>query len=210
MPNPVTGFAVNYIREKLGTEEKETEIVENTTRYSLLSRLKLLTQFGTRSMNGKAIIYPYWENIARGYEDILALLTLFGLLFLAWPVGLVLVFFCIWWKHKGWTMRDVRLKLMDKAERWVEKRREKRRKKKKGDRGNDDFEYIEFRDDSFTDEPGVKSLLKRKRKARKEKGSKPADEKRGARKEEKLRRKQEKKQKKEERRKKNGKTGGEL
>lgn len=210
MPNPVTGFAVNYIREKLGTEEKETEIVENTTRYSLLSRLKLLTQFGTRSMNGKAIIYPYWENIARGYEDILALLTLFGLLFLAWPVGLVLVFFCIWWKHKGWTMRDVRLKLMDKAERWVEKRREKRRKKKKGDRGNDDFEYIEFRDDSFTDEPGVKSLLKRKRKARKEKGSKPADEKREARKEEKLRRKQEKKQKKEERRKKKGKTGGEL
>lgn len=210
MPNPVTGFAVNYIREKLGTEEKETEIVENTTRYSLLSRLKLLTQFGVRSMNGKAIIYPYWENIARGYEDILTLLTFFGILFLAWPVGLALVFFCIWWKHKGWTMRDVRLKVMDKAERWVEKRREKRREKKKGGSDIDDFEYIEFDDDGFPDEPGTKSPLKRKGKAPKEKGSKPAAEKREARREEKLRKKQEKKREKEERRKKKGKTGGEL
>ncbi|HBA49256.1 MAG TPA: hypothetical protein DCZ91_15970 [Lachnospiraceae bacterium] len=214
MPNPVTGFAVNYIREKLGTEEKETEIVENTTRYSLLSRLKLLTQFGVRSMNGKAIIYPYWENIARGYEDILALLTLFEILFLAYPVGLALVFFCIWWKHKGWTMRDVRLKAVDKAERWVEKRREKRRKKKKGSPDSDDFEYIEFEDDGFMDEPGVKSPMKRKGKAPKEKDRKPASERREARREERLRKKQEKKQtkeqKKEQRRKKKGKTGGEL
>lgn len=224
MPNPVTGFAVNYIREKFGTEEKETEIVENTTRYSLLSRLKLLTQFGVRSMNGKAIIYPYWENIARGYEDILALLTLFGILFLAYPVGLGLVFFCIWWKHKGWTMRDVRLKLMDKAERWVEKRREKRRenqrKKKKDDSEDSDFEYIEFEDSEPADEPKLKDSLRGRRKKTKEKREKPADEKRQAKREAKARKRQEKELKKEERRKKKqekterrakkGKTGGEL
>lgn len=224
MPNPVTGFAVNYIREKLGTEEKETEIVENTTRYSLLSRLKLLTQFGVRSMNGKAIIYPYWENIARGYEDILALLTLFGILFLAYPVGLGLVFFCIWWKHKGWTIRDVRLKLMDKAERWVEKRREKRRKnrrkKKKDDSEDSDFEYIEFEDSEPADEPKGKDSLRGRRKKTKEKREKPVDEKRQAKREAKARKRQEKELKKEERRKKKqekterrakkGKTGGEL
>lgn len=224
MPNPVTGFAVNYIREKLGTEEKETEIVENTTRYSLLSRLKLLTQFGVRSMNGKAIIYPYWENIARGYEDILALLTLFGILFLAYPVGLGLVFFCIWWKHKGWTIRDVRLKLMDKAERWVEKRSEKRRKnrrkKKKDDSEDSDFEYIEFEDSEPADEPKGKDSLRGRRKKTKEKREKPVDEKRQAKREAKARKRQEKELKKEERRKKKqekterrakkGKTGGEL
>lgn len=130
LPNPVTGFAAKYVREKLGTDAKETEVVENTTRYDLLPRLKLLTQFGTRSMNGKAIIYPYWENVARGYEDILALMTLFELLFLAYPVGLSLVFFRSWWKHKGWTMRDVRVRLMDRAERRVERLREKRKKEK--------------------------------------------------------------------------------
>ncbi len=180
MPNPVTGFAVNYIKEKLGADEKKTEIVENTTRYSLVSRLKLLTQFGTRSMNGKAIIYPYWENIARSYEDILALMTLFGILFLAYPVGLGLVFFCIWWKHKGWTMRDVRLKLMDKAERWVERRREKRKRKKKGGfekgglggsgTGEDELEESDFEDSGigdsgFGEEPVRRRSRRRRRSA---------------------------------------------
>ena len=216
MPNPVTGFAVNYIREKLGTEEKETEIVENTTRYSLLSRLKLLTQFGLRSMNGKAIIYPYWENIARGYEDILTLLTLFGILFLAYPTGLALVFFCIWWRHRGWTMRDVRLKLMDKAERAVEKRREDRRKRHKGisekEGASEDSEYddVVYEDSTFWEEPEPKGRLKGKRKAPEEKDRKPADEKRSAKREERLRKKQEKKLAKAQRREKKDKTGGEL
>ncbi len=212
MPNPVTGFAVNYIRERFGTEEKEaeTEIVENTTRYSLLSRLKLLTQFGVRSMNGKAIIYPYWENIARGYEDILALMTLFGIIFLAYPVGLGLVFFCIWWKHKGWTMRDVRLKVVDKAERWMEKRREKQRKKKKSGSADSDFEYIEFEKSEFDDEPKQKGSPRIQRKEPKEKREKPADDKRQAKREEKARKRQARELKKEERRAKKGKTGGEV
>lgn len=130
MPNPVTGFACNYIREKLGAEEKEVEVVENTTRYSLASRLKLITEFGTRSMNGKAIIYPYWENVARGIADILMVLTLFGILFLLYPVVLGLVFFCIWWRNKGWTIKDVWHKLLDLGERRMEKIREKRRERK--------------------------------------------------------------------------------
>lgn len=138
MPNPVTDFAISFIRENLGQDEKNTEVVENTSRYSFVSRLKLLLQFGTRSMNGKAIIYPYWENIARGYEDILALLTLFEVLFFLYPAGLAVVFFCIWWKHKGWTLRDVWRKVKDKGERGVEKLREKRRKKKEAVEANEE------------------------------------------------------------------------
>lgn len=131
MPNPVSEFAYKYIKENLGSDEKETEVVENTSRYSLLSRLKLLGSFGVRSMNGKAIIYPYWENIARGYEDILALLTLFELLFLLYPAGLAVVLFCIWWRHKGWTLKDVWHKGKDIAERRMEKLRADRKKKRK-------------------------------------------------------------------------------
>lgn len=132
LPDPVTGFAANFIRENLGKDTKTTEVVENTSRYSFVSRLKLLLQFGTRSMNGKAIIYPYWENIARGYEDILALLTLFELLFLVYPLGMAIIFFCIWWRRKGWTMKDVWNGAKDKAERGMEKSREKRLDKKNG------------------------------------------------------------------------------
>lgn len=132
MPDPVTGFAENYVREKLGNSEKETEVLENTSRYSFLSRLKLIPAFGTRSMNGRAIIYPYWENIARGYEDILGVITLFQMLFLLYAVVLALCFFGIWWKHKGWTLKDKWLFVKDKAERFGEKLRARRLARKAG------------------------------------------------------------------------------
>lgn len=130
MPNPVSGFAYDYIKKNLGSSEKETEVIENTSRYSFINRVKLIGTFGTRSMNGKAIIYPYWENIARGYEDILLVMTVFELLFLLYPTVLALVLFALWWRHKGWTLRDVYMKVKDKAERFVEKLRAVRQKRK--------------------------------------------------------------------------------
>ena len=130
MPDPVTGFAYNHVKENLGKEENATEVVENSARYSLLSRLKLIGQFGVRSMNGQGIIYPYWENMARGYEDILMILTLLQLLTLLYPVILLLIAFIIWWRHKGWTLRDVRLKAKDKLERLIERLRAARAVKK--------------------------------------------------------------------------------
>lgn len=76
-------------------------------------------------MNGKAIIYPYWENLARGYEDIIALLTVFMLLLLLYPVVTVIWCFVHWWRHKGWTLKEVWHTGKDKAERAVERRRRK-------------------------------------------------------------------------------------
>ncbi len=133
MPDPVTGFAYNHVKENLGSDEKAAEVVENSTRYSLLSRLKLIGQFGTRSMNGKGIIYPYWENIARGYEDILTVLTLLSLILLLYPAVLLLAAFVIWWRHKGWTLRDARLMGKDKLERLLERMRARRLSKKKAE-----------------------------------------------------------------------------
>lgn len=131
MPNPVSKYAYNYVKDNLGKEEKEVEVVENTSRYGLLERLKIVAAFGTRSMNGKAIIYPYWENIARGYEDIVALLTLLALVFLLYPVILLVIQTVIWWKHKTWTVKGVYLTVKDKTERRMEKLREKRKHKGK-------------------------------------------------------------------------------
>ncbi|MDE6516256.1 MAG: ABC transporter permease [Acetatifactor sp.] len=127
MPNPVKQYALNYVREQLGTQEKEVEVLENSSRYHIVKRLRLLLDFGTRSMNGKAIIYPYWENVARGYEDILALLTLFQMLFLIYPSGVLLVWIVIRWKNKTWTARTVLAALQDKMQRAADKHREQRK-----------------------------------------------------------------------------------
>ena len=107
MPNPVDEFAYGKVKEGIGIDEKNVEIVENSRRYSLPNRIKTILAFGTRSMNGKAIIYPYWENLARGYEDIIALLTVFMLFLLLYPVVTVIWCFVHWWRHKGWTLKDV-------------------------------------------------------------------------------------------------------
>lgn len=123
MPNPVKEFALGYVQEQLGSREKEVEILENSTRYRLINRLELLLEFGTRSMTGKAISYPYWENVARGYEDILTLLTLFQMLFLIYPSVLLLIWIIILWKNKTWTARTVLLGLQDKLQRAGDRRR---------------------------------------------------------------------------------------
>lgn len=169
MPDPVTGFAANYVRENLGSSEKETEVVENTSRYSFLARLKLIPQFGTRSMNGKAIIYPYWENVARGFEDILALITLGQMIFLGYATGLVLVFFILWWRHKGWTIHDKWLIVKDKGERMAERIRAKRRARK----GNpDDLEFLmDFDLQHGKRAPGEKSAWRKKAASKKEKSA---------------------------------------
>lgn len=133
MPNPVREYAVNYVREQLGKPEKEVEVLENSTRFGIARRLRLLTSFGTRSMNGKAIIYPYWENVARGYEDILVLLTLFQMIFLIYPSVLALVWIVIHWKNKKWTARTVWVTLQDKLQRAGDRRRARRASRRNGE-----------------------------------------------------------------------------
>lgn len=141
MPNPVSGYAKQYVMENIGVTEKEIEIVENTTRFSALSRLKVIGAFGTRSMSSKPIIYPYWENIARGYEDILGLLFVFVLLLFIYPTVLVCVFLIKAWKHKSWTVKSVYHKLRDKAECLAEKRRAKRIERKALKAGKEEKVY---------------------------------------------------------------------
>ncbi len=52
MPNPVDEFAYGKVKEGIGIDEKNVEIVENSRRYSLPNRIKTILAFGTRSMNG--------------------------------------------------------------------------------------------------------------------------------------------------------------
>jgi hypothetical protein len=100
MVNPVSEFAVTTLEENLGREEDTYELVENSARFGISGRLERLKSFGTRSMRTKAIIYPYWENRARGYDDVSSLILVIQILFLVYPC--VFLFRCIFlaWKNK--------------------------------------------------------------------------------------------------------------
>jgi hypothetical protein len=107
MPNPISGFAIKTIKEKIGIEESNMQLVENTKRYSLFSLIKVIGDFGIRSMNQKAIVYPYWENVARGYEDVLAIILFLEGIFLLIPVGIIGAYAGYRFKHRTWNIKTV-------------------------------------------------------------------------------------------------------
>lgn len=107
LPDPVKGFGISMVNKAVEAETRKVTVVENTGRYEILPLLTILQGFGTRSMSRQDIVYPYWENVARGYEDILALSLLLKLLLLIFPVaasGRVIV---LLWKKKTWTAESL-------------------------------------------------------------------------------------------------------
>ncbi|MGN0377794.1 MAG: ABC transporter permease [Suilimivivens sp.] len=120
-PNPVGGFVYRTVKEKFGLKENEMMVVENSSRYSLHSIIPVVLDFGTRSMQNSALHLPYWENIARGYEDVRGVVLLFQFIFLLIPSGILLIILIIKWKNRKYKVRDMWMCLMDKKERVMEK-----------------------------------------------------------------------------------------
>ncbi len=127
MPNPVKGYAYDYIKQSIGVPEEELEIVENSSRFTFFNRIKHIGKLPNRAMNGKAIIYPYWENVARVTEDRLAGLTIWQLFFTTIPVIVISVSLIILWKHNKWTLKSVCVRMKD----WMSLKLSKRKQQKK-------------------------------------------------------------------------------
>lgn len=120
-PNPVKGFVYNCVKEKLKVAESDMVVVENSSRYSLEKLIPVILDFGTRSMQNHAVRFPYWENIARGWEDVKALVLLFQFLFLLIPAGIIGGFLIVKWKNRKWTWRDAGVFLVDSKDKLVQK-----------------------------------------------------------------------------------------
>ncbi|MBR7081668.1 MAG: ABC transporter permease [Oscillospiraceae bacterium] len=86
LPNPVKGFAEKIFTENSGLEKTDYEIVQNTSRFSVLSNLKRLADTGTRAQRTTKIYFPWWENGARYSESWCTLLTAIAALFTVWPL----------------------------------------------------------------------------------------------------------------------------
>lgn len=83
--NPVKNFGKTKLTEALGRDENSYELVDNTNRFTFGSRAKRLPAYGTRSMRNQNFVYPYWENRARGYEDVADLLMVIQILLWIYP-----------------------------------------------------------------------------------------------------------------------------
>lgn len=127
-PNPVKGFVYNTVKEKFGLKEYEMLVVENSSRYSIEAMIPVVLDFGIRSMQNSAVHFPYWENIARGCEDIRAVVLIIQFILLLIPAVIILIALIIKWKNRKYTMKDIWLYLMDKKDRAMEKARAEKNK----------------------------------------------------------------------------------
>ena len=129
IPNPVSNFAFDLVKKSINTDERRYEIIESSGRFKWTRLLKRITEYGTRGMNSRGVIYPYWENIARGMEDYLVPVALAAVLLFAYPIVLLVIVLIRMWKKRTIRGGDVK----NYIENVIEANREKRRKIKEGD-----------------------------------------------------------------------------
>ncbi len=91
IPNPVKDYGMKIFKDSAVVPLEDVIVMEQTTRYDIMSLYKLIPDYAKRSMSQSGIIYPYWENMARGYENILVAFLIVETVCLICEVVLLLV-----------------------------------------------------------------------------------------------------------------------
>lgn len=131
LPNPVKGYALKTVSDRAIKEESEREIVENSSRFSWTKLVKIAFTKAQRSMNAKAVVFPYWENMARGMEARLSTLTVIALLFLLYPMIVVATLLIRMYRLRTIHRKDIK--------RYIERRVEILREKRKHPKEEEDY-----------------------------------------------------------------------
>ena len=129
-PNPVKGFVYKCVKEKLGVKEDDMVVVENSARYLLEALIPVILEFGNRSMQNYAVKLPYWENIARGWEDVKSLVLLCQFVLLMVPGVIIIVFLIIKWRNRNFTWKDIGHYIIDTKDSVVQKVRDSAQREK--------------------------------------------------------------------------------
>lgn len=91
LPNPVSGFGKRILTDNSTVDLKRAVVMEQDTRFDAIPLYKLVPGYLGRIMSKTGIVYPYWENMARGYENILVAFLLVETVCLVCGVTLIIV-----------------------------------------------------------------------------------------------------------------------
>ena len=103
MPDPVEGYAASAVKKAFG-EESGVIVVDNTNRYKIPSLVEDIRQFALLGMRTGAVRYPYWENVALGWETIFAALFLLECILIVLTILLLLWMLIHWYRNRSWTL----------------------------------------------------------------------------------------------------------
>ncbi len=76
LPDPVPTYALETVKNVAGDK---AQIVDVTSRYDFKNLFEILKNFETRSYVTSPVSYPYWENLSRSHENILAFSMLYAI-----------------------------------------------------------------------------------------------------------------------------------
>lgn len=107
LPQPVKNFAAATLRSTLSIPDS-TPILDNTGRFSLISRFNVLREFSLRGISQDTVVYPYWENAARLTENTLALRLIPEAILLLFPAVSVLVWLWMLNRRRTWGLHSIR------------------------------------------------------------------------------------------------------
>ena len=114
MPDPVKNFAINLIKEQVRADKEEIRVVENSARFLPEALRKNLGGGYTRGMQVQPYVFPYWENIAIGYGNVMAILWLFQVILTIAASGIPLVLLVRSFRRRTWTLGGILKDLSDR------------------------------------------------------------------------------------------------
>lgn len=129
--DPITGYAESIVKSGLASDA--CDIVESTSRFDFSAIFSIFSHFGDRSIDTKAVAYPYWENAARICEVYIARQYVFILLLVLIPFATLVWLVVLLIKYLRPKLRRAKAEVSDA---WDDRyatmdRIEKRRKEKK-------------------------------------------------------------------------------
>lgn len=134
MPEPVHGFAYETVSKAISLEENRYTIVDNSARFYWETLIKEVPKLSQRSMNSKSVVYPYWENMARGLEGRLIPLCVIDVVLLAFVIINVVVLLI-----RMWVNRQIRA---EHIKGFIEDQIDARRKRKRDSKNLEGGEYL--------------------------------------------------------------------
>jgi hypothetical protein len=129
--DPITGYAESIVESGLASDA--CDIVESTSRFDFSAIFSMFRHFGNRSIDTKAVAYPYWENAARVCEVYIARQYVFILLLALIPFATLVWLIVLLIKYLAPKLRRAKTEVTDA---WDDRyatmdKMEKRRKEKK-------------------------------------------------------------------------------
>ena len=103
MPDPVEGYAAAALKKALG-DESGAIVVDNTNRFGTRNLIEDIRNFAFLGMRTRNVRYPYWENVAMGWETIFAALFLLECILIVLTILLIVWMILHWFRHKSWTL----------------------------------------------------------------------------------------------------------